>query len=653
MAAKSKKLSSSEKRKLKRAESGESIPGGELSGSKKLGRSGLPAAGFFGGESGKIRIYGLIIAFLGFALYANTLGHQYCLDDANAITQNWVVQQGVKGIPTIFKTAYRYGFWTAPGTLYRPLSLATFAIDWQIAPNKPFLGHLINVLLYALSGWVLFQVLLRLFKTSSALLPFLAGLIFIAHPIHTEVVANIKSRDELLALLFSLLAFWMVLNYLREGKSWQLGAAIGVFFLGFLSKESTITMMAVIPAALFLFEKTPFKKIALVTGGLSIAAVAYLAARQSVLGNIGGLEGVLAIDNVLVTASGPAEKYATAFSIVGRYFGKLIFPHPLSADYALAEIPLVSWAHPLAWGSLILLGLMGAFMAFRYKKEPVVAFSLLIILATLSIYSNLVIMIGSAFAERFLYVPSIGFALLVAYLLTRFLENKKSILWGITGVIVLLYSVKTFSRNPDWENFYSIYKSDVKHAPNSARMHYWYGNEVMKEEYLKATDPVKKEEFINLAISELETAIRIHPEYASALGQLGLAWYRKGDNKKAREYYLKAIELKVGDAKVYNNLGVIYGMEGNHPEARKWFQTAIQIDPRYVDAYKNLGTTFIFEGNFDQSIQTLNKGLEYDPNLAELYLYLGVAWQNKGDKNKANEYAEKAYQLKPELRPGP
>ena len=173
----------------------------------------------------------LVIGFLAFVLYANTLSHSYALDDFSVIKDNYVTQQGIQGIPTIMKTSYRYGYWNSNGTLYRPVSLITFALEWQIAPDSPGLSHFVNILLYALSGMLLFFTLSKILKKYNILLPFLATVFFIAHPIHTEVVANIKSRDEILAFFFCVGALYYLWDYLKTNNVKHIVLAIGAYVL--------------------------------------------------------------------------------------------------------------------------------------------------------------------------------------------------------------------------------------------------------------------------------------------------------------------------------------------------------------------------------------------------------------------------------------
>src|ERR1700733_11899449 len=142
-------------------------------------------------------ILGIIAALFGFILYASTIGHDYCLDDVAVIKSNSFTQMGVSGIPTLLRTYYWQGSCNINAGLYRPLSMILFAIEWQFFPNAPHVYHFVNVLLHALIGYLLFSLLTKLFAKTNLVFPFIVTLLFLAHPIHTEVVANIKSADEL------------------------------------------------------------------------------------------------------------------------------------------------------------------------------------------------------------------------------------------------------------------------------------------------------------------------------------------------------------------------------------------------------------------------------------------------------------------------
>ena len=161
------------------------------------------------------RWLGILLAVIGIAVYANTFSHEYVLDDWGLMPENKVTRRGFEGLGEIFRTSYRTGMDVADNSLYRPLSKATFAIEWAIAPNQPILGHVDNILLYGLACFVLFLTLTKLFR-QQLLVPFLATLLFAVHPLHTEVVANIKSRDEIMCLLF---LCWSLISVIRYSET--------------------------------------------------------------------------------------------------------------------------------------------------------------------------------------------------------------------------------------------------------------------------------------------------------------------------------------------------------------------------------------------------------------------------------------------------
>src|SRR4026208_1175713 len=160
---------------------------------------------------------GIILALTAFLLYSNTINFGYVRDDSAAIVENQFVKKGIAGIPDLLKTDFWY-FSNLRLGYYRPLALITFAIEQQFFNGNPRISHFVNVFIYAFSAYMLFIVLSRVFKTRNFFFPLVVSLFFIAHPVHTEVVANIKSRDELLSFLNVLLMLWFSLKYIDFKK---------------------------------------------------------------------------------------------------------------------------------------------------------------------------------------------------------------------------------------------------------------------------------------------------------------------------------------------------------------------------------------------------------------------------------------------------
>ena len=229
----------------------------------------------------------LVLAGLALLLYANTIPHQYALDDAVVITRNSHTKSGLAGIPKLLFQDSIAGFlqeretFHVPGGRYRPLSLITLAVEHQLFGLSPHLSHAINALLYAGTAVLIFAMFASLFANSAAApwwrcLPFLTALIFVVHPLHTDVVANIKGRDEILALAGGLGTVLLALQHRHV-------ALVGLcFFAALLSKESAITFLAVVPLALLCRgdDKAVISRSML---PLVIAAVAFLILRHITL----------------------------------------------------------------------------------------------------------------------------------------------------------------------------------------------------------------------------------------------------------------------------------------------------------------------------------------------------------------------------------
>lgn len=601
------------------------------------------------------------LAFFAFLLYVNTLGHQYALDDASVITDNYVVQKGVSGWPEIFTTNYRYGYWNNSGTLYRPVSLAVFALVWQLSPDNPFLLHLINVLLYALTAFVIFRLLQKIWPDLHVFLPAMVTALFVAHPVHVEVVANIKSLDEILGLLFGLLAMYFYVNFLKKEKILPLLTAAGCYMLALFSKENSVTFMAVFPIlAMFITKKGEMRKV-LSFAVFFLPLCLYLWIRYEVL-KTQSIDSISPLDNFLVAAPSDAVWYATAIMLLGKYLLSLIFPLQLGSDFGYPQIPFSSPGDITVILLFVLIQGMVFYNIWASRKRKWHAFGTSFMFISFSIYSNLFVAIGSSYGERFLYVASLGFCIALVMALYEYggtFDNKEKRLpaifaknkaiFAVTGILFLFYCGKTFNRNAAWYDSYTLYKTDIQTAPNSAKLNYHLGLEE-NQKALSVTDKMQKVNYQKSALLHFHRAIELYPTYAAAYGQLGLSYYRQKKYDIAMQNYQKALEYNTLDAKVYSNMGIIYFEKGNLKKAEEVYVKAVQIDPRYVDARRNLGSVYAQTGRLDQAITQFSEALRYDPDNATLNLYLGYAYRDKKDMTTANKYLQRAYQLDPKLR---
>ena len=601
---------------------------------------------------------GLWISVIGMLIYGNTLGHQYTLDDFSVIKDNFVTKKGLEGIGTILTTDYRYGYWISGGTLYRPLSLIMFAIEWSFAPDSPFVGHLLNVLLFGLSIFVLFLLLKNYIAQSSIWLTAAICLLFATHPIHTEVVANIKSRDEILGLLGCLLALLFFLKSFSRNSMLNLGLAFLFYTIAMFSKESAITFLAIFPLTAYFFTDSSFSKIFKKSLVLLVPAIFFLIVRQKVIGGNISLDQTSILDNFIVGSKDPITKLASAVMMLGYYLKSFLLPVSLCHEYGYNQIPLSEFGDWRFLISLLIHLAMGIFIIKSWKQKSLEAYGLLFYLITMSVVSNVIITIGTSYGERLYYVPSLGLIIFITAYAFRILQKNalpvsmnqlsQGFKWPVL-IIALLFSLKTISRNYAWFDSYTLYSTDVETSPNSAKLRYHYALELGKKA-MPETDVNKQREWRLKAIEQDLKSLQIYPNYNDPYSHLGLMHYHLKEYPKAVEYYKKAIAFGDNDPKTFSNMGTLYSEMGERSLAMEQYKKAVTLDPRFVDARRNLGCLMAMDGQFSNAIKEFEEALKYDPNNADILYFMGSAYRDGGNNSKGQEYLEQAYNLKPELR---
>lgn len=626
--------------------------------------------------------FGLLAAGLGFLLYMNTFGHQYCLDDFSAIKENWVVKGGLKNIGTIFTTEYRYGAWNSPGTLYRPLALTMFAFEWSLSPDKPFLSHFMNVVFYALSGLVMWLTWRRILAAYPPALAAIAVILFMAHPVHTEVVANIKSRDEIASMLFCTIALYGIWRYLEEDRvNWLIGALVS-YGLALFCKESSATFLFVFPLAIWFFTDKPLGKNLGTSALFGIPLVIFLMARGHALANQSGKEIFSILDNFMVE-SPPGERLASALMMCWRYLSTLIAPVTLVSDMGYPQTKPVGFNDWRAWMGLLTFGGMFIWALMNLGKKHFLSFAILFFLISFALFSNVLsfikpeppFTIGTSYGERLLYFPSLGFAFAVAWGILKVFKisdmreiwnpnGKGALVWGVAGALVALYSLKTVSRNGAWYDSGSLYDADVPTSPNCAKLNYHYGLELTKHGMDEKKGIVLDTSWVNKGIAQYSKAIELYPEYHDAFGSRGVAYFRLGEyymgkNQRAdagikfnmaETDYLKALKYRPNDAKVLSNMGYIYFLRNDLENAERVYRESLKYDPRFVDARRNLGAVMAMKKNFPAAIEQWQEGLKYDPNNATLLLYIGSAYRDMGKPEEGQAWFDKAYAIDPSLK---
>lgn len=628
--------------------------------------SGAPGTALLSGP----QWFGLLAAAIGCVLFANTIGHDYTLDDFGAMKENWIVKSGFKHWGTLWTTEYRFGSWASPGSLYRPLTLAMFSIEWMIGNGSPWVGHLFNILFYGFTGYVLWITWRRILVDYPWTLAAVAVLLFLAHPVHCEVVANIKSRDEIVSLLGGIGALHFVWKYFDTNENkWLIWATL-VYGISMFGKETGITFLAVAPLTIWFFGKRSISETVRISALFLIPVAVFLMIRYKVLSAQNYKETYSILDNFIVGAKDSQSRFASAMMMCFQYLKVLILPHPLVSDMGYPQMKPVTFGEWRAIAGLLTYFGMGIWALVNLGKRHFLSYAILYYLITFSLFSNVLVLIGTSYGERLLYSPSLGYALALSWVLHKFFGNldkskeatfNNTTLWTVAGVLLLAFALKTVTRNNAWKDSYSLYEADYPTSPNCAKLNYHRSLEINNHGIDEKTGEITDRKMVEDAILAYTRTIELYPEYHDAYGSRGLAYFRLQQYDKAYTDYQVALKHRPNDAKVLSNMGFIYFLRAQRPgnqlalteldSAENVYRRSIQFDPRFVDARRNLGAVLAMKRNFPPAIEQWKEGLKYEPNSAILNFYIGSAYCDMGDVNSARPWFDKAKALDPKLEP--
>ena len=583
-------------------------------------------------------------------LYSNTFNHGFVLDDYSVITENSVTQKGITAIPEIFTHFYRYGHAEMGDGLYRPLSVIMFAIEWNISPNNPLIHHFVNILFYLLTIQLLYIFLQRILRNYSSILPLSIALLFAAHPTHTEVVANIKSRDELMAFFFSILALYYSLIYLDSKKIKSLWISCLCFSLALLSKETAILLVVILPATFYFFSeeswKTYFKPV-ICFGTITLL---FLMLRYYVLANNGSSYEIAILENPLIHLSF-MERFPTSISMLGHYLFLLFVPNKLLYDYSFNQIPIVSYTNTNFILSLLIILFLIIYSLYTFKKKNVIAFGIIFFILTIALFSNIPLKIGSIFSIRFLYFPSLGFCIALPLLLNSVIARKypsakntiknsfarpQKTLVIILIAITSLFTLKTIRRNSDWKDNFSLFSADSEALTNNAKAHLFLGTEYIKKGEAITINPTKTKALIKRGIHELTWSNRIYSTSIETLENLGNAHQRLHQNDSAIYYFNSAQKINITSSN--GNLGDIYFDLKEFKNAIRFYKKEIYFHPKSIRGYNNLGMTLATIGDYDNALYYLLKAIKIDPSNRDLKLLVANVYKAKGDEENFMKY---------------
>jgi protein O-mannosyl-transferase len=589
-------------------------------------------AGIASGKNGLaayLKRYRLLILILfGVVLNINTLFNSFAVDDNIVLTNNSYVQQGIKGIPDIFLKEYFSGCKDVDpsvitGGRYRPLTLVLFAFEYQVFGINAFASHLVNVLLFAVLLILIFGFAERhLFRGQDWRLAFFTCLLFAAHPVHVEVVANIKGCDEILAFIMGILTLLTFLRYWDTRKMSMLIVSIFFFLLALLSKETSVSLLAVMVLLLVFFKQTDLKKAVFAIWPFLPVFIGYLVLRYLIVGFVSS-NTKLVLASPFLYAS-PAQAFATKVWVQLKYILLLFFPHPLSSEYSYRQIPYVGLLSiEFVLASIVLISLI-VYSITVITRRPVISFSILYYFASIFLLSNFLVPVGTPMAERFLFQPSLAFCLIVASLLVD-LGRKQKYLGGILlSVILLLFSAKTYSRNADWKDTATLNFRDIRYYPENMKL-----NQYAAEHYYfladRENDKGLKRQYVDSALKYAAKACSIDSLSPVPWVELGAISMIAKDYHKAAEYWLGAYRLMPEYPELKGWMNMLAGMlfrEGNSlyelneiEKAVISYHESVMLDPAFLGSWAQLSYCYDRLNDSTMSAMAWQKVMALDPRM--------------------------------------
>jgi len=579
------------------------------------------------------------------------------MDDDFVMYKNQQIQRGIKAIPEIFTTTYVVG--PKSSYEYRPLVKVVYAIQFELFGENPKANHIISILWYAFLISYLFFTLIKLLPNIHYFFSLITCLVFLVHPLHSEVVMSLKNLDVIMSMTFSLLALNMYLNYIDKQKWYYMLLGLLAIVLAFLSKRDSVTFLFIIPLTIFFFRNVSLKKIVLIFISLFLGLISFLSMAAFLVQNT-SKRVPLFWENPLYYENGLLSRVPQGLYSLYFYIKMFLFPHPLISYYGYNQVPMVKWDSLIVWLVLIFLFGVGYYVLKNIRAKSIVVYAILYFLITISMFTNIAIPVVGIVAERFAFIPSLGLCLFASWLifkvfksnyenLNQKLSDFKSGIFVVLTFVILLYGGKTFSRNAAWYDSYTLYETDVETATESAHMYSLLAAAaVQRISETKNISLQEKQKYASIALKNYKESIRIYPDYITSHNNLGMV-YQTFFNKPndALPHLLRAVELDTGYVEAYFNLATCQAAVQQYELSEKNYLKVIQLDPNFIKAYQSLSALYSYLKQTGKIIEINKKAIERKIKSDVPYINLGNVYYLAGDTLTAVNYLEQAITVVP------
>ncbi len=544
----------------------------------------------------------LIIAVVCLATYWTVFSHEVCLDDPYIFTQLPGTDKGLAGVFSVFNHLYGH-------TDYRPVVVFSYALEqWIFGGIHLPVTHGINLLLFILVCFLIYAVILLLPVKEKNTLALFVALLFVTHPIHSSVVSSIKNRDNLLSMLLGLLSWYFCLRSVLHRR--LIHAILSVLFLtvALFAKLDSISFLFIIPLSVFIFYRDQWKSAAPAAALLIVAFViravasVYFAPYPN---------SVIFTENPVVVNWDLTHRLAQSVQTLFFYIKFMIIPKGYWFYFGYDMLPLPE-LFSIKTALFVLINALFLTIAFWFwNKEKLVSFGILFFYATLLYCANFFVPVAGIIADRYAFIPSLGFCMAIAgiinYFCRRYIpaqtktiqqKNKKQAIQKtgpvvyqkyiplvLVGMICLVNMGFTMSRNKDWKNTGTLLAADMPHLTNSFEANRIAASDCFKKGLEIADSPEAKLDYIRQGLQYALQAEKIYDGNQYINESIGQAYFNTGHPDLASAQFQKTLQKFDTSRISMEVLGDIFFINTKYDSAQHYYNMAIKTFPAYEPVY--------------------------------------------------------------------
>ncbi len=646
----------------------------------------------------------LLLAALGLVAYWGSLRNGFVWDDNFQIGRNPYIHATQPWLRLLTSDVWGYirGGQVGLSNYYRPLQMLTYRLVAEAAGLDPTAYHAVSLLLHIFASLAAYGLMFQLSRRQGVAAA--AGVLFATHPIHSEAVLWIAALTELGCALFYFVAGTLFLMAYREppptlpaGKKsrkpiapvvdryrrrWLVGASVLSFFVAILWKEMALTLPVVIAVYVFFTDaqaswRARLQRAAWRSLPYWAAIAVYVPIRMAVLGYF----SIVQHGWVLT----PSEYVLSTIELLGKYWLKLLLPLNLNAYHMF--YPARTLLEARALGAIVFLVVAAALVLGGMRRRPLPAFCAAWVFLTLVPVLNLRGVGENVFAERYLYIPSLGFCLLAAWLGAEALQRLPRRMAGTVAaatlvVVAALGTVAAAHRVAVWQSDYTLYADSVAKSPGAALMHaslaqilrdekgdfagarreYEVALRVAQEEsppnklqmanaYVGLSGIATHERDFQRALATVNQALAIDDKLPGAHLAKGIIVLQMGHLEEARVLLEESHKYFPYDEVALNGLGIIALARRDYPTAVDYFRQTVEFVPQYADGFNNLGRAYLEMGDRNHALSAFQRAVELAPQNALFHTNYGVALGRADRLPEARGQFERALVLSPGFVP--